>query len=198
MSETVGVDLKLVCIAGKCTAPLDLNTVATRFSFVKKDRRFGGRLCIALSGATLWIYSSGKLTVLGREIGEVEAAYGVARRRLKESGDTADVSDSTTWNVVRKIETNPRERLSLRKISSRIPGSRFERAQRTVLCHLDHGVDEVAGHSLVQIYGSGKLLIRGRHKGPLPKTIRDLIPAVKDAGQAGAGGALYRPLDHVR
>jgi TATA-box binding protein (TBP) (component of TFIID and TFIIIB) len=189
--------LKLICLSGSCTNRLDLERAATLFSFVKKDRRFGGRLCVALSGATLWIYVSGKMTVLGREVGQVEAAYAVARRRLKESGHAADVSDPAPWNVVRQIETDPRERLSLRKISGRIPGSRFERAQRAVLCHLNHGIDEIAGHTLVQIYGSGKLLIRGRHKGALPKAVRDLIPTVESAGQAVSGGAVHRPLGHV-
>jgi len=179
-----GGALKLLCLSGRCANRLDLTKVAKRFAFVKKDRRFGGRLCIALSGATMWIYASGKMTVLGGEIGKVEAAYGVARRRLKESGEATDISDPAAWNVVRQVETNPSERLSLRKVSGRIPGSRFERAQRAVLCHMNHGVDEVAGHSLVQIYGSGKLLIRGRNEGPLPQSVRDLIPAVKGSLQA--------------
>jgi len=174
----VGAKLKLLCVSGTCSNSLKLTDVARLFSFVKRDRRFGGRLCVALSGATLWIYASGKLTVLGREVGQVEAAYSVARRRLEESGNAANVGDAAPWNVVRQIETNPRERLSLRKVCSRIPGSRFERAQRAVLCRLGHGVDKESGHSLVQIYGSGKLLIRGRDVGTLPEAIGNLIPAV--------------------
>ena len=171
----------LLCLAGAANGPLDLTRVATHFAFVRKDRRFGGRLCIALTGATVWIYASGKVIALGRNVGEVEAAYRIVGRRLEESGDAAHVGDAVPWNVVRKVETYPRERLSLRKVSGCIPGGRFERAQRAVMCHLKHGINQEAGHSLVQIYGSGKFLVRGRHKGPLPEAIRNLIPTIEGA-----------------
>ena len=171
--------LKLLCVSGSCSNRLELPKVAKLFSFVKKDRRFGGRLCVAFSGATLWIYASGKLTVLGREVSQVETAYAITRRRLEESGHASNIGDPTAWNIVRQIETDPGERLSLRKVCSRIPGSRFERAQRAVLCRLDNGINEIPGHSLVQIYSSGKLLIRGRNECSLPQPIWDAIPSPK-------------------
>lgn len=196
MSEAA-CSLKLLCVAGNCAETLDLNAVTRAFCFVRKDVRFGGRLCVALEGATVWIYASGKIVALGGKVGEVKAAYGVARLRLEEGGYATHVGDATPWNVVRQIKTDPRERLGLRKICGKIPGSRFERAQRAVLCRCDHGVDEVAGHSLVQIYSSGKLLIRGRHEGPLPQPIRDLIPTIKNTRQAVAGRTVDGLFSHA-
>ena len=176
--------IKLVCLSSACNGPLDLVAVAARFPFVRHDALFGGRICTAFMGATVWIYKSGKITVLGREIGQAKAARASAICRLKEGGYTTDIGHAVPWNILTQIEANACERLSLRKLACRIPNCRFERTQRAVLCELKHGIDEKAGHSLVQIYGSGKILIRGRHEGPLPQAIGNLVPAIEGARQA--------------
>jgi len=178
-------DVRLCCLSGwsrGSSERLDLDRVARAFPFVRKDSRFGGRLCVAQENATVWIYRSGKITVLGREVGSAKAAYVLACRGLEESGDSSNVGNPTSWNVLRQAKANAGKRLSLKKLASRIPESRFERTQRAVLCRLDDGVHQVPGKCLVEIYGSGKLLVRGRNEGPLPESVRDLIPTIEDSG----------------
>ena len=174
--------MKLCCLRGSCREPLRLADVARLFDFCKREERFGGRLLVPRAEATVWLYASGKILVLGGEVAQASAAYAAVRARLEEGGHASHVSDAAPWNVAWQVEAHASKRLSLRKVARGIPRSRFLRAQRAVFCELHDRVDEVAGHGLVQVYGSGKLLIRARHVALPPEAIRDLIPAIERTG----------------
>ena len=173
--------MKLCCLRGHSACPLELRPLSELFPFCRRERRFGGRLLVLAARATVWLYASGRILVLAGEIGQARAAYAAIRSRLEAGGHASRVGDASPWNVMWKVEAHASERLSLRKVASRISGGRFLRAQRAVFCELRHRVDEVASHGLVQIYGSGKLLIRSSREALSPEAVGHLIPAVEGA-----------------
>ena len=173
--------MKLCCLHGRSSLPIDLAAASQLFCFWKREKLFGGRLLVLEESASMWLYASGKISVLSGEIDVATASYVRLCQRLKERGLVTQVSDPTPWNSTWKVEASSSKRLSLRKVAARVPGGRFLRTQRAVFCKLETGVQEVSRRGLIQIYGSGKLLIRTRGEVLSREAMGHLIPVVRDS-----------------
>lgn len=158
---------------------LDMDKVESIFAFTRRDKRFGGRCAVATSGGCVWVYASGKIVTLAREILEAMRMCTIVATALKERGLIENIYNARLWNTLTKIEPLSIKRISLRQVRSSIAGSRLEPTQRRVVMVPLHrrGVNEVSAQGLIQVYGTGKILIRSRLILRLEKSVVGLIPA---------------------